>query len=62
MRYRYRSPALHGPWRDDREQAIGDAIGAGQATRQEDGTLKWHDSASLEEDADGIVQQVRPTV
>jgi hypothetical protein len=40
--------------------AIIDAIAAGQVSRNEAGELVWLDSASLEEDADGIVQQVRP--
>ena len=60
MRYRYRSPALHGPWRDDRAAAIDDAIAAGQVSRSDAGELVWLDSASLEEDADGTIQQVRP--
>jgi hypothetical protein len=60
MRYRYRSPALHGPWRDDRESAIADAIVAGQAFKDDEGQLHWQDSASLEEEADGVLQAVRP--
>ena len=61
MRYRYQSPVLHGPWRDTREQAIADAIRAGQAERGADGSLIWRDRARLEEDAGGAATElVRP--
>ena len=31
-RYRYRTPALAGPWRDSRDQAIADAVRARQVS------------------------------
>jgi hypothetical protein len=41
--YRYRTPALTGPWRESREDAVGDAVRAKQA--QPDGEeplgVKW---------------------
>lgn len=55
------SPALHGPWRDRREEAIEDAIRARQAHREEDGSINWLDGARLEEDSGGgVTEQVRP--
>jgi hypothetical protein len=50
-RYRYRTPALQGPWRETREAAVADAIAAGQAERtsgEADG-VHWRDGAHLEE-------------
>jgi hypothetical protein len=42
-RYRYRTPALTGPWRDSRDAAIGDAVNANQAHYDEDqpSGVKW---------------------
>ena len=42
-RYRYRTPALTGPWRDSHDDAVRDAVNAKQA-QFEDGpsaVLKW---------------------
>jgi hypothetical protein len=30
-RYRYRTPALTGPWRESHDEAVGDAVNAKQA-------------------------------
>ena len=51
MRYRYRTPVLHGPWRATRDAAIADAVRVRQARRADDGSLVWEDEAGLEEDA-----------
>jgi len=42
-RYRYRTPALTGPWRDSHEDAVRDAIKAKQARQDEDepSGIKW---------------------
>lgn len=42
MCYRYRTAALVGPWRNRREDAVADALRAGQACR-DDGliNLRW---------------------
>jgi len=48
MHYRYRTPALIGPWRASAEEAREDALRAAQADRREDGTFAWRASARLE--------------
>jgi len=42
-RYRYRTPALTGPWRDSHEDAVGDAVKAKQARHDDDqpAGIKW---------------------
>jgi hypothetical protein len=50
-RYRYRTAALVGPWRALPDQAIDDAIRAGQALRESDGRLSWRVTGSIEEGA-----------
>ena len=55
MKYRYRSPVLHGPWRASREQAVEDAIRAGQAGRADDGSIRWYDDARLEEEGGDLI-------
>jgi len=35
-RYRYRTPALTGPWRDSHDDAVSDAVRAKQARRDPD--------------------------
>ena len=40
-RYRYRTPALCGPWRESEDQAIEDAIGAKQAIRTDEVPEGW---------------------
>ena len=42
-RYRYRTPALTGPWRDSSEDARRDAVSARQAEYDEDrpSGIKW---------------------
>lgn len=39
-RYRYRTEALAGPWRDSPERALGDAVRARQA-RAHDRAFEW---------------------
>lgn len=55
VRYRYRTPVLTGPWRDSREQALHDAVGAKQA-RLDDGFadgVQWMVPGEIEEEAAG---------
>lgn len=42
-RFRYRTPALTGRWRETRAAAAEDAVRAGQALREagDDGELRW---------------------
>jgi hypothetical protein len=42
-RYRYRTPALTGPWRESREDAVRDAVKAKQAQNDDDQPfgIKW---------------------
>ena len=42
-RYRYRTPALTGPWRDSNEDALRDAVSARQAEYDEErpSGIKW---------------------
>ena len=51
-RYRYRTCVLVGPWRDRREEAIADAVRAGQARRADTGVdVQWVVSGTIEEEA-----------
>ena len=47
-RYRYRTAALLGPWRASPEEAVADAVRAGQAFRDADRRLAWRVSGSIE--------------
>ena len=49
--YRYRTPALTGPWRDSRDAAVRDAVKAKQATIDEDDSaeLSWIVPGRIEE-------------
>jgi hypothetical protein len=60
MRYRYRNLVLRGAWFENRDEAIADAIRAGQARRTPEGLLEWVDHGSLEEEAGDIKEVVRP--
>lgn len=60
MRFRYRNKVLVGEWFDNREDAIKDAIRAGQASRTESGLLEWIDDGTLEEEAGHTQEIVRP--
>ena len=42
-RYRYRTPALTGPWRESHQDAVRDAVNAKQAQYDDDAPsgLKW---------------------
>ncbi len=46
--YRYRTPALVGPWRKSARQALLDAVRANQA-RRDDQTVRWLVPGSIEE-------------
>jgi hypothetical protein len=48
MRYRYRTPVLFGAWYTSAAMARADAIRAGQAYRDGDGTMQWRAQATLE--------------
>ncbi len=41
VRYRYRTAALVGPWRDTAERALADAMRSKQARLEEGGELVW---------------------
>jgi hypothetical protein len=60
MRYRYRNLVLRGNWFGKREDAIDDALRAGQVRRTGEGLLEWVDHGSLEEDIGDISEIVRP--
>ena len=51
-RYRYRTPAVTGRWRDSREAAVRDAINAKQACQDlgEPGGVRWIVPGSIEEE------------
>jgi hypothetical protein len=53
-RYRYRTPALIGPWRASAGEAADDAIRARQATRSgpNGADLRWRLSGWIEENSD----------
>jgi hypothetical protein len=49
-RYRYRTPALTGPWRDSHEEAVGDAVKAKQAAIEGGSSeLRWIVPGRIEE-------------
>lgn len=52
MRYRYRTPVLAGPWRDSRDAALRDAVGAHQAHEDAGapGGLRWLVPGEIEEE------------
>jgi len=51
LRYRYRTPALTGQWRDSPDAALRDAINAKQARDDEDepGGVRWLVPGEIEE-------------
>ena len=53
-RYRYRTPALAGPWRDSAEAAIRDAVSANQAVLEGDRAdqIRWIVPGTIEEESD----------
>lgn len=61
-RYRYRSPVLHGPWRNSQNEAVEDAITAGQAVREgeDEARIHWRDSAGVEEENEEGRLKFRP--
>ena len=51
-RYRYRTPALTGPWRDSHDDAVRDAVKAKQAQIEDDqpaAGVKWIVPGQIEE-------------
>jgi hypothetical protein len=50
-RYRYRTPALTGPWRDSHEEAVRDAVRSKQAKIDDGGPdgLQWIVPGRIEE-------------
>lgn len=49
MLYRYRTPALVGPWRDSRQEAEADAVAMGQAERAgPEARFRWKVAGSIE--------------
>lgn len=50
-RYRYRTPALTGPWRESHDEAVRDAVKAKQAEIESDrpGAVKWIVPGRIEE-------------
>ena len=51
-RFRYRTATLVGAWRATRAQAEADAMAAGQARRDADGTLIWRLPGEIETDGE----------
>jgi hypothetical protein len=63
IRYRYRTAALAGRWRDSREEAVRDAVKARQALAEDstaDG-LSWLVAGEIEEaeSADALIERIR---
>lgn len=50
-RYRYRTPALTGPWRDSTDEAVRDAVKAKQALIEDDqpSSVRWIVPGRIEE-------------
>ena len=63
IRYRYRTAALAGRWRDSREEAVRDAVKARQALADEGTTdgLRWLVAGGIEEveSADALIERIR---
>jgi hypothetical protein len=63
IRYRYRTAALAGRWRDSREEAVRDALNAHQALADagESEGLRWLVHGEIEEadTADGLIERIR---
>ena len=63
VRYRYRTPALTGPWRESHDDAVRDAVNAKQAQYDDDQTsgVKWIVPVEIEiwnsEDASAAVRR-----
>ncbi|MEA3013802.1 MAG: hypothetical protein QOD42_2347 [Sphingomonadales bacterium] len=55
VRYRYRTAAVIGPWRETPEAALRDAVKAGQAVVDEDepGGVRWKLPGTIEADRRG---------
>jgi hypothetical protein len=47
--YRYKTPALSGPWRQRPDRALDDAIRARQAMRDESGAVWWRVTGTIEQ-------------
>ena len=63
IRYRYRTAALAGRWRDSREEAVRDALNARQALADESAAdgLRWLVAGEIEEveSADALIERIR---
>ena len=61
LRYRYRTPALTGQWRDSRDAALRDAINAKHALDDENepGGVRWLVPGEIEEDESGTALKQR---
>jgi len=63
LRYRYRTPALTGQWRDSRDAALRDAINAKQALgdKNEPGGVRWLVPGEIEEteSSSSLKQRIR---
>ena len=63
IRYRYRTAALAGRWRDSRDEAVRDALKAHQALldASEPGGLRWLVGGEIEkeEGADALIDRIR---
>ena len=61
LRYRYRTPALTGRWRDSREAALRDAIAAKQAQADEDSPsgVRWLVPGEIEQGESGAALKAR---
>ena len=63
IRYRYRTAALAGRWRDSREEAVRDAVTAQQALADDDAAdgLRWLVAGEIEEveGADALIERIR---
>ena len=63
IRYRYRTAALAGRWRDSRGEAVRDAVKARQALDDEGATdgLRWLVAGGIEEveSADALIERIR---
>jgi hypothetical protein len=55
VRHRYRTPAVVGPWRSTRGEALRDALKAGQCRRDDDAPegLAWAVPGEIEADGGG---------
>jgi len=59
-RYRYRTPALVGPWRESQDDALRDAARAGQLVFEGNGSaMRWVVAGEIEERLDRAEPKIR---